>query len=135
MQKKNVLLIENCFLDVILIKESLQQNGEFCNINLFEDGFEAVVQIENLLPDQEGEIPDLIIANEELIVINGVNILSHIKSLNHFYIPVIILTSTGPYGRPPFNKGACSYINKPLEVMDFIEVFKEIKGYWLTMAN
>ena len=49
MRKKNVLLIENCVLDTILISDSLQQNDELSNIHLFEDGFEAVVQIENIL--------------------------------------------------------------------------------------
>jgi len=43
MKIKNVLLIENGVLDALLIKESLQQNGELCNIHLLEDGFEAVI--------------------------------------------------------------------------------------------
>jgi len=135
MIKKNVLLIENCVLDAILISDSLQQNGEFCNIHLFEDGFEAVLQIEKMISHQIGEMPDLIVANEELIVINGINILSKIKNLGNFFIPVIILTSNGTEEKPHFIKGSCCYVNKPLEVKEFIGVFKEIKRYWLTMAN
>ena len=135
MRKKNVLLIENCVLDTILISDSLQQNDEFCNIHLFEDGFEAVVQIENMLSSQNGNVPDLIVSNEELIVINGINILSKIKNIGNFFIPVIILTSNGTEGNPHFIQGTCCYVNKPLEVREFIGVFKEIKHYWLTLAN
>ena len=135
MRIKNVLLIENCVLDAMLISDSLQQNDELCNIHLFEDGFEAVVQIEKILTAPNGNVPDLIVANEELILINGINILSKIKNLGNFFIPVIILTSNGTEEKPHFIQGSCCYVNKPLEVKEFIGVFKEIKRYWLTLAN
>ncbi|MBC8768562.1 hypothetical protein H4O18_11210 [Arenibacter sp. BSSL-BM3] len=135
MNTKNVLLIENCMLDAILIKESLQQNGGPCNINLLEDGIEAIVHIESVLQDKNNEIPDLIIANEELIMINGVNILSKISKLNNFYIPVIIMTSSGSEIQPHFNRHTCCYISKPLEIKEFLKVFREIKYYWLSLVN
>jgi len=122
-------------LDAILIKESLQQNGGLCNINLLEDGIEAIVHIESVLQDKNNEIPDLIIANEELIMINGVNILSKISKLNNFYIPVIIMTSSGSEIQPHFNRHTCCYISKPLEIKEFLKVFREIKYYWLSLVN
>ena len=60
MNSKNVLLIENSMVDAILIKDALQQNGKPCNINLFEDGPEAITYIENILQKNKNEIPDLI---------------------------------------------------------------------------
>ncbi|MCK0145374.1 response regulator [Arenibacter sp. F26102] len=135
MNPKNVLLIENSLLDAILIKESLQQNENFCHVNLFEDGFEAIVHIESLLKNKKNEIPDLIIANEDLILINGVNILSKISKLNNFYIPVIIMTSSGSEIQPHFNRHTCCYISKPLEIKEFLKVFREIKYYWLSLVN
>jgi CheY-like chemotaxis protein len=135
MNTKNVLLIENSLIDAILIQESLQQNGNLGNINLFEDGFEAIVHIENILQNKKTNIPDLIIANEDLIIINGVNLLSKISDLNNFYIPVIILTSSGSELQPHFNKHSCCYLNKPLEIKEFLRIIKEIKYYWLSLVN
>ena len=132
MKIKNVLLIENGVLDALLIKESLQQNGELCNIHLMEDGFEAVLHIQNLLEHKSKEVPDLIIANQELVMINGENILSKMKGLSNFYIPVIIMTSSGDKVPPQFNGQTCCFINKPLEVQEFIGIFRDIKDNWLT---
>lgn len=135
MKTNNVLIIENCLLDAIMIKESLQQDNQYCNIHLMEDGFEAVVHFENINLDTNQEIPDLIIANEELIVINGVNILSKIKNLNNFFIPVIILSATGSNEQPHFHKDTCCFIHKPLEVREFLKIFQDIKHCWLNTMN
>ena len=132
MKIKNVVLIENCKVDAILIKESLQQHGEQCNIHLMEDGFEAVLFTQSLLEHKNNETPDLIIANEDLVMINGGNILSKIKGLSNFYIPVIILTSSGDKAPPQHNRQTCCFINKPLEVKEFIRIFKDIKTNWLS---
>ncbi|MBC8770079.1 hypothetical protein H4O18_18915 [Arenibacter sp. BSSL-BM3] len=135
MYPKNVLLIENSMLDAILIKDCLQQNGDFCNINLFEDGFEAILHIGSILQNKKNEIPDLIIANEDQIIINGVNLLSKISDLTNIYIPVIILTSSGSELHPHFNKHSYCYLNKPLEIKEFLRVIKEVKYYWLSLVN
>ena len=135
MTTKNILLIEDCMLDAILIKESLQVKGSKCNINLFDDGFEALIHLEKTLGDTELKTPNLIIANEDLIHINGENLLNNIKSFSNFFIPVIILSSKRNIDKPSFNKNSCCYISKPLEVKDFIKVFQEIKHYWLTLSN
>tara|TARA_R100001369_G_scaffold81955_2_gene113363 strand:+ start:11499 stop:11897 length:399 start_codon:yes stop_codon:yes gene_type:complete len=131
MKTKNVLLIENCLIDAILIKESLQQDNQDCNIHLMEDGFEAVVHFESINLDSAKDIPNLIIANEELIVINGVNILSKINNLNNFFVPVVILSSTGFSEQPHYHKDTCCFINKPLEVKEFLKIIKDIKYCWL----
>lgn len=132
---KNILLIEDCLLDAILIKEALQQKGTKCNINLFNDGFEALLHLEKAVGDAERKTPDLIIANEELIYINGENLFNKIKSYSNFFIPLIILTSDRNIDKPSFNKNTCCYISKPLEVKDFISVIQEIKHFWLTLSN
>jgi DNA-binding NtrC family response regulator len=135
MKIKNVLLIENSMLDALLIKETLQQNGELYDIHLMEDGFEAVLHIQGLLEHKSKEVPDLIIANEELVMINGENILSKMKGLSNFYIPVIIMTTNGDIAPPQFNGQTCCFINKPLEVQEFIGIFRDIKDNWLTAVH
>ncbi|MEZ4969781.1 MAG: hypothetical protein R2814_09035 [Flavobacteriaceae bacterium] len=135
MKIKNVLLIENSVLDALLIKVSLQQNGELCNIHLMEDGFEAVLHTQSLLEQGSKEVPDLIIANKDLVMINGENILSKMEGLGNFYIPVIIMTSSGDEALPLFNGQTCCIINKPLEVQEFISIFRDIKDNWLTVVH
>lgn len=135
MDSKNVLLIENFDLDAILIMESLQQNGQPCNVYLLKQRGEIAAYLDNVLTPHSGEIPDLIIANEELIMLNGVNILAQIGKLSNYHIPVIILNSNGPNLRPLLNKDTCCFINKPLDVKEFMAVIKEIKYYWLCLMN
>ncbi|MCM4173001.1 hypothetical protein DHD32_16045 [Arenibacter sp. TNZ] len=135
MNTKNIILIENCVLDAILVKESLQQNGELCNIILLEEGPEAIVHIQSILKNKNIGNPDLIIANEDLIMINGVNILSKISNLNNFFIPVLILTSSGSDIQPQFNKNNFCYISKPLVVKEFLGIFRQIKYHWLSLVN
>lgn len=135
MKAKNVLLIENCDLDAILIKESLKQNGKLCNINLLQHRGEVAAYFEKLIVQKKNEIPDLIIANWELIMNNGVNMLSPLSSLENSFIPVVILTTSGPNMRPHFNKQTCCYIKKPLDVREFLAIIKEIKYSWLSFVN
>lgn len=131
MKMKNVLLIENCAVDAILIKEALLQNGEHCAVNIVEDGFEAVLLVQNFLKENSDETPNLIIANQELVVINGENILSLMKA----FIPVILLSSRSSKSPPEFIKETCCIVNKPLEVREFMGIFREIKNKWLTFVN
>lgn len=135
MNTKNILLIENCEMDAVLIKESLEQKGVLCKIKVVKDSIEAVLYAENLKLDPSSEKPDLIIANEDLIDINGINILSKIKTNSRSSLPVIILTSTKKQFSPTFNPHASCYITKPLEINQFIKVIQEIKYFWLTLAN
>ncbi|WP_031442463.1 response regulator [Arenibacter algicola] len=135
MKAKTVLLIENCDLDAILIKESLKQNGKLCNINLLQHRGEVAAYFEKLIVQKKNEIPDLIIANWELIMNNGVNMLSPLSSLENSFIPVVIFTSSGPDMRPHFNKQTCCYIKKPLDVREFLAIIKEIKYSWLSFVN
>ncbi len=135
MYTKNILLIENCEMDAVLIKESLEQKGVLCKINVVKDSLEAILYAENLKLDPTSEKPDLIIANEELIDFDGINILSKIKNSSKSSLPVIILTSAKKQFSPTFNPHACCYITKPLEINDFVKVIQEIKYFWLTLAN
>lgn len=136
MKTKNVLLIEDCVLDAILIKESLEQNGKCCNINLLQNINEVAKHFDKILTNENSEIPDLIIANEELVIKDGVNLLSQIKNLTHFFIPVIIMTSSGPNCPPLYlDRHTCCFIKKPLDVKEFLAIIKEIKLYWLNLVN
>lgn len=131
MNAKNVLLLEDNVLDAILINESLARYDKLCNIKLLTHRGEITSYIENILVNNNNEIPDLIIGNEKLIMNNELNTLFKIHNSSNFYIPVIVLTSSKPEMKPQFIKNTCCYINKPLDVKEFLGTFKKIKSCWL----
>lgn len=135
MKTKNILLIEDCEMDIVLIKESLDQKGVLCEIEVVKNSIEALLYAENLNIDPTFKKPDLIIVNEELITVDGINILSKIKNSTASSLPVIMLTSTKRNLSPTFNPHASCYIEKPMEVNEFVKVIQEIKYFWLTLAN
>ncbi len=135
MKTKNILLIEDCEMDIVLIKESLDQKGVLCEIEVVKNSIEALLYAENLNIDPTFKKPDLIIVNEELITVDGINILSKIKNSSSFSLPVIMLTSTKRNLKPIINPHASCYIEKPLEVNEFVKVIQEIKYFWLTLAT
>lgn len=135
MKVKNVLLLEDNVLDIILIKESLARHDKLCNIKVLKHPREITNYLENLLVNQNNKIPDLIIGNDKLIINNGVNILFKMNDISNFYIPVIILTSSKTNKKPQFIKNTCCYINKPLDVKEFLVIIKKIKSCWLDLVN
>ena len=82
--------------------------------------------------------PDLILLDWYLPKINGWDVLAHIKEdFDLKRIPVVIMT-TSDQERDVFkayNLHANCFVNKPVDVREFITVVRSIEDFWLTVVK
>jgi chemotaxis family two-component system response regulator Rcp1 len=130
MQSKKILIIENSWLDAILIEEALYQKGDEFTIDHLMEEREIKDYLKSFPFLLFQDIPDLIIVNEELIFLDRMNLIKKINSFG-YDIPVIVLTSAkGAKNSYDLTNSNC-YFAKPLEINQFVNVIQEIKDFWL----
>jgi CheY-like chemotaxis protein len=81
-------------------------------------------------------LPRLVLLDLKLPGIDGFEVLRQIKTAPVLKrLPVIILTSSKEDGDRilSYDRGANSYLVKPVSFEGFLEVVRQIKGYWLSL--
>lgn len=141
---KYILIIEDNPDDGLLTKRALKKL-HYTNITLVDSGTEA---LSLLFETEKGEdtskksntqtraIPDLILLDLNLPIIDGFTILKKIrKHPSTKNIPVIVLTSSGEEKDivRSYELGANSYIQKPVDFIEFEKAAVLISEYWLTL--
>jgi CheY-like chemotaxis protein len=82
--------------------------------------------------------PDLILLDWHLPKVTGEEVLKIIKNHADFKrIPVIIMTSSQQEQDllKAYNLHANCFVNKPVDVREFIEVVRSIEDFWLTIVK
>lgn len=132
-----LFLLEDNPADVDLTRLALEENRMSFHLEVAQDGEEAIQYLHGL--DKDNQVPpDLIILDLNVPKINGLEVLKIIKGNNRTQTtPVIILTTSAAHADMVdcYKHYANCYITKPLDFEDFIEVIREIKEFWLNVAN
>lgn len=136
--KSNILLIEDNDFDSTLVKNALLQSNSTHNINICNEGAEAMKYLRREGKYVEAKRPDLIFLDLKLPNLNGYDILSFVKSNKATKcIPVVILTTSEmlqDINKSYLNHANC-YITKPLNFDDFVKMLNIIKNFWLNIVK
>ena len=133
----DILLVEDNQDDEELALIALEEAGVTKQIKVVRDGKEAVDYIfcegaysHRRIEDQ----PRLIMLDLKLPLLSGIEVLRRVKSDTRTRkIPVAVLTSSkeSPDIDTCYDLGVNSYIVKPVDHDQFMEVVKELELYWL----
>jgi len=138
-KKENyILLVEDNPDDVELTQLAFKKNNFGNDIIVVDDGQKA---IDFLIEDRENGIdkygyPELILLDLKLPKLNGHEVLKVIKSTDKLKrIPVVILTSSQQEEDiiKGYDLGANSYVRKPVDFQDFLDVVNKMGVYWLAI--
>ncbi|MDZ7689577.1 MAG: response regulator [Balneolaceae bacterium] len=135
---KYILLIEDNPDDVELTKLAFQKNNFANEIEVVGDRQEAIDFLLGGEPngvDRSG-YPELILLDLKLPKLNGHEVLKQIKADKKIKrIPVVILTSSQEEEDiiKGYDLGANSYVRKPVDYKDFVEVVNNMGVYWLAI--
>ncbi len=133
-----ILMVEDNPGDVRLTVEALKE-GKVRNIlHTVEDGEEAMKFLRRQETYAKAPRPDLILLDLNLPKMNGREVLAEIKadpSLRR--IPVVILTVSKAEQDivKTYDLHANCYINKPVDLEQFLTVVQSIENFWLTVVK
>jgi chemotaxis family two-component system response regulator Rcp1 len=133
-----ILLVEDNPGDVRLTVEALRDSKVQNKLYVTKDGMEATAFLRGEGRYADAPRPDLILLDLNLPKKNGPEVLAEIKedpALKH--IPVVILTSSKAEEDiiKTYNLHANCYINKPIDLEQFMMVVKSIRDFWLTIVK
>ena len=132
-----LFLVEDNPADVDLTRLALEENRMSFHLEVASDGEEAVEYLRQLDKGTQTP-PDMIILDLNVPKINGIEVLKLIKGNPRTQLtPVIILTISEAHADMVncYKHYANCYITKPLDFEEFIEVIREIKAFWFTIAK
>lgn len=136
---RSILIIEDNPDDGLLTLRALKKLNHR-NITIAETGSEALEHLYGKKMDKKGsekiKAPDLILLDLNLPVIDGFTLLKKIRTdKSTEKIPVIVLTSSGEESdiEKSYELGANSYIQKPVDFLEFEKAALLISEYWLML--
>lgn len=138
MSENFIVLIEDSPDDVVLTKTAFKQSGFFVEIIDFQDGIEAVnfLHCQGRYQGRTPTLPRAVLVDLKLPIIDGPTIIKKIK--NHpltKLVPVIALTTSVEENEIEqcYREGANSYLKKPIDFSEFLNMTKSIGQYWLEL--
>ncbi|WP_224996004.1 response regulator [Cesiribacter sp. SM1] len=135
--KSYILVVEDSDEDFLILQRAFSK----CCISLpvvrFSDGMGAAEYLLSAEEQQMDRYPCLILLDLNLPYMDGRSFLDWIKNKPVLKrIPVVVLTTSG--NREDINecyrRGANSYLRKPQQFDDFLNVVQLIKQYWLEVS-
>jgi len=133
-----ILLVEDSPDDACLTIEALKDGKVRNRVSHVEDGEEAVAFLRQKDGHGSAPRPDLILLDLNLPKKSGREVLEEIKQDPDLKrIPVIIMTTVDDRDeiREAYNRHANCYVNKPVDLDEFIGVVRSIESFWLTIVK
>lgn len=133
-----ILLVEDNPADVRLTRLALEDGKVRNNLNVAEDGAEALDYLYRKGRFGGAPRPDLILLDLNLPRKDGREVLTVIKADNDLRrIPVVVLTTSKADQDilSSYNLNANCYVTKPFDLEQFIKVIKAIEEFWLTVVK
>jgi two-component system, response regulator len=137
-QPADILLVEDNPTDLELALHALRKHDLAHRVAVARDGVEALDMIFGAC-DEQGSgawLPRLILLDLKLPKMDGLEVLQRIKSDPVARaIPVVVLTTSleAHDVARSYRLGANSYIVKPVEFAQFVEVMGQVGMYWLKL--
>ena len=131
----HILLVEDNEVDIVLAREALREARITNRITVITDGEKA---LEYLFCNDNNRKPDLILLDMNLPKVNGLEVLAKIKADEALkIIPVVMLTTSTSEQDvlDAYRNYVNCYINKPIDLEEFIVVIKNIESFWLNTVK
>jgi CheY-like chemotaxis protein len=133
-----ILLVEDNPGDARLMVEALREGKVLNHLSIARDGVEALAFLRREGQHARAPRPDLIMLDLNLPKKDGREVLAEIKADAMLKsIPVVILTTSQAEQDivKSYNLHANCYINKPVDLEEFLTVLKSVEDFWLTIVK
>lgn len=134
----HILLVEDNEGDILLTLEAFEESKFQTKVSIARNGKEALDFLYKRGDFTDAQKPDLILLDINIPIFSGHEVLSEIKQDDDLKkIPVIVLTTSS--NQKDIDKAYSfhcnSYIQKPLEMEEFIKAVVQIEEFWLQLTT
>ena len=133
-----ILLVEDNPGDIRLTIEALKDCKIRNTLDTVEDGAEALAYLRKEGKHRNASTPDLILLDLDLPGVHGKEVLEQVKAdANLRTIPIIVLTVSQSEQDVlrAYDLQANAYVNKPIDLDQFITVVHSIENFWFTIVK
>lgn len=138
MMQRRILLVEDNPADIRLTQEVLRESQVDVAMDVVRDGEQAMAFLRRHDPYTEAQRPDLVLLDLNLPRKDGREVLTELKGDPALAsIPVVVLTTSKADHDiiDCYARHANSYITKPVNFEDFLDVVTVLEKYWLNAVN
>jgi chemotaxis family two-component system response regulator Rcp1 len=134
----DILLVDDDPADVAITTRLLERSKVRNRITSVGDGHEALAYLRGEAPHEDATVPDLILLDLNMPVLDGHGVLEAMKNdatLSH--IPVVILTTSDQEEDVAKSYGlhANAYITKPIGLDQLARVVEAIESFWFEVVR
>lgn len=136
-RKHLILLVEDRPQDVRLTKRALKKAGYDADLELSSNGQEALDRIQGVNGHAGKRLPDLILLDWMMPLVNGAEVLVELAKDPHTRkIPVVVLTTSTCEAdvNRAYAEGCNAYLTKPVDPQHFQETIEALGLFWLSAA-
>ncbi|MBE8985865.1 MULTISPECIES: response regulator [unclassified Nostoc] len=133
-----VLLVEDNPGDAQLTRIALEDSKISINLNVVEDGVEAMAFLRKQEKYVKAVHPDIVLLDLNLPRKDGREVLAEIKGDEKLKrIPVVILTTSQAEEDilKAYNLCANCYITKPVDFDQFVKIVQSIENFWFAIVK
>ncbi|MDQ8205360.1 response regulator [Pelagicoccus sp. SDUM812003] len=133
-----ILLIEDSDTDVRLFEMAMGKARFPANLNVVKDGGEALRYLRREGAAFRAVIPDIIVLDWNLPLVNGVEVLREIRADSDLAdIPVIVFTTSKDQEDMIASYELCAncYMTKPSGLREYLKIFDVIEELWLRLTG
>src|SRR5687767_2986971 len=142
MKQHDVILVaEDDENHILLLKRAFKQSCCLNPVFYVEDGEQVIAYLEgkgNFSNRTEFPLPSLLLLDLKMPNKNGFEVLAWIRAHRTLSIlPVVVLSGSGETSdiKHAYQLGANTFLTKPVDVRDFVQMCATIKGYWVWLSQ
>ena len=133
-----ILLVEDSPSDVVLTQEALRESRIANELSVVRDGQQALAYLRREPPYEDATRPDLVLLDLNLPNLDGRDVLRAVRADPDLAgLPIIVLTTSDADEdiRAAYASHANSYVQKPVDMDQFVNVIRAIEGFWFTVVK
>ena len=141
MTPRMILLVEDNHQDEMLTLRALKKINLANRVDVVRDGQQALDYLfrEGDFADREdSDLPTVVLLDINLPRVSGLDVLERVRADPRTrLLPVVLLTSSDEERDRlrGYNKGANSFVRKPLDFSEFAETVSRLGIYWLAVND